>query len=357
MRWERVEQLAARAPTAADLHFHRLDLVAARALRARGEAVPPRLGNAERLAIVSSMAAPVMLHRARASYGGRMALMKGPEVAMRYPDPALRSYRDIDLLVDDAPAAHRALLDAGFLLAGRWAAHVEVHHLQPLCWPGLPIGLELHHAAHFPAGIRAPAATELLAHTAPARFAGGIVETLAPAAHALVLAAHAWAHEPLARIGQLVDVALIAREADDGALEALARDWSCLRLWRTTRAAIDALLGDARRAPLAVRVLAPHLRAARERTVLERHVEELASPLVGLPGMRAPAQAARVLARRLGTAEEETWARKAARARRAIRNRRLRHSAHDARLPPEDLVVGGVRGLQAAPLPEPGSAP
>lgn len=352
MRWERVEQLADRAPTIADLHFHRLELVAARRRRERGERVPPQLRDAECYAAVNAMAAHDVLRRIRAAYPGRMLLMKGPEVAARYPDPALRPFRDLDLLAEDAPAAHRALLDAGFALAGAWAPHVDLHHLQPLCWPGLPIGIELHTAPHFPEGIAPPPVAELFAAASPARFAGGIVDAPAPAAHALLVAAHAWAHAPLAHIGQLVDTALLAAEADRAQLDALARRWGCRRLWHATQAVIDALLCADRALPAAARVCAPHVREARERTLGERHVEELLSPLFGLPPSRAAAQTARILVRRVRPGDEESWAHKLMRARRALRNARLRLSEHEARLPMEDRHIGGFSGLEPAPIPE-----
>lgn len=356
MRWDRVEQLAERATSVAELQVHGLELVALRRLRARGAAIAPQLAASERLSAVIAMAAPVLLTRARDAYDGRMALMKGPEIAARYPDPALRMYSDIDLLVDDAGAAHRALRAAGFEPSGLWAEHVALHHLQPLCWPGLPITLELHARPHFPGGLRAPATSQLLAGAVPARFGGGRVDALAPAAHTLVVAAHSWAHAPLANIGQLVDVGLLAEECDRGQLDALARGWGCERMWHATIATTDALL-DGAPLPVAARVLAPHLRAVRERTLLERHIEELASPLFGLPRPAAVTQTGRVLARRLRPAAEETWPRKLARARRALRHGRLAHSEHEARLPAEDLHVGGVQGLQAAPLHERRPAP
>ena len=47
-----------------------------------------------------------------------LILMKGPEAAARYPDPALRPFCDLDFLVDDPAAAHRALMAAGFVEVG-----------------------------------------------------------------------------------------------------------------------------------------------------------------------------------------------------------------------------------------------
>lgn len=351
MRWERVEELAGRAPSVADLQFHRLELVAARRLRERCERLPPELREAERRRALIDLAAHDVLRRIRAAYDGRLVLFKGPEIAMRYPAAELRPYRDLDLIVGDAAAAHIALLEAGFAPTGMWAPHVDLHHLQPLCWPGLPLGVELHSKPHLPDGLHAPSAAQLLGATVPARFADGLVEAPEPAAHTLLVAAHAWAHAPLAHIGQLVDVALLAEEVEPAQLDALARRWGCRRLWRITRAAIDVLL-DGAPMPATLRLCAPHLRAVRERTVAERHVEELVSPLLGLPATRAGSQAARVLARRVRRGDDETWSHKLMRTRRALRHARLRHSEHEARLPAEDRHIGGIRGLQPSPIPE-----
>ena len=351
MRWERVEELADRAPSIADLRFHKLELVAARTLRARGGRLPPELREAECQRVLVDLAAHDVLRRIRAAYDGRLVLFKGPEIAARYPAPELRPYRDLDLIVDDAAAAHSALLEAGFAPTGIWAPHVDLHHLQPLCWPGLPLGVELHSRPHLPDGLRAPSAAQLLDATVPARFADGLVEAPEPAAHTLLVAAHAWAHAPLAHIGQLLDVALLAEEVEPARLDALARRWGCRRLWRITRAAIDVLL-DGAPMPAPLRLCAPHLRAVRERTVAERHVEELVSPLLGLPATRGGPQAARVLARRVRRGDDETWSHKLMRTRRALRHARLRHSEHEARLPAEDRHIGGFKGLQPSPIPE-----
>lgn len=352
MRWECVEALVDRAPQLCDLQLHGLDLIAAQRLRARGDEIPPALVAHERVAAAIAMAAPLLLRRTRAAYDGRLLLFKGPEVAARYPDPGMRNYSDLDLLADDAPAAHRALLAAGFVRTGLWAPHMDLRHLQPLAWPGLPIAIELHAYPHVPTGLRPPPTQELLAAAVPSRFAADVVESLAPAQHTLVVAAHAWSHDALANIGHLLDVALLACETDRTALRALAVRWDWTRLWRATEATLEALFDDGA-PPLAQRLCAPHLRAARERTLLERHVAELAGPAFGLPPRRAALESARVLRRRILPAQEETWARKAHRARRALRHRGLRHSEHDARLPSEDLHIGGIPDLVREPAPEP----
>ena len=60
------------------------------------------------------LAVPALLARVRDAYEGRIILLKGPEVALRYTDPARRGFIDLDLFVEDvalaAAAAHRQRL-------------------------------------------------------------------------------------------------------------------------------------------------------------------------------------------------------------------------------------------------------
>ena len=60
-------------------------------------------GRSERMAAATAMAAPALLERTRTATEGPLLLVKGPEVARLYPDPALRCFRDLDILVPDAP--------------------------------------------------------------------------------------------------------------------------------------------------------------------------------------------------------------------------------------------------------------
>ena len=142
--------------------------------------------------------------------------------------------------------------------------------------------------ANWPRGIDGPTTEELLAAAVPGRLGVAGVDTLPPAHHTLLLAAHAWEHQPLGRLGNLIDVAVMLRRADADEVARLARRWGCTRMWRTTHRAVRALIeGDGRSA--AVALWARHLRAARERTLLEWHVKDLLAPVWGYPARRAPA--------------------------------------------------------------------
>jgi hypothetical protein len=190
--WAAVDALVDRAPGPRDLQAHGLHLIAARRLRGRGLPVPHEVAFAERRAAIATLAVPTLLKRARAAYDGPLMVMKGPEVALRYADPALRAFKDVDLLVDDAEGAQRALLAAGFEEFGPPDGYDRKQHLHPLAWPGLPITIEVHRAPLWVDGLPSQPLAELL--EAGRRSGVGVDGILAPdpAHHALSLAAHAY---------------------------------------------------------------------------------------------------------------------------------------------------------------------
>jgi hypothetical protein len=339
--WESAEALALRSPGLSDLRGHRLHLVAARALRRAGRPVPDELRAEARLAAAVALATPVLLGRVRAAIDGTIVIMKGPEVGARYPDPALRPCHDLDLLVGDPIGAQRALRAAGFVPTGDAQRYEGIHHLRPLLLPGLPVTIEIHSRPKWPDGLPAPAADELLEAAYPSAVGVTGVTTLRPAHHAVLLATHAWAHDPLACAGRLIDVSLMALETDPAEADALARRWGCLRLWRVTRSAAAALVEGGHR-PLAMRVWARHLRGARERTVLESHAVRTAGDVWSLPPRQAATAAASALAKSVTRMPGEPWSQKLERSRTAVGDAFLAKSEHDRR----------TLALQPAPFEE-----
>ena len=312
------------------LRAHRVELLEARRRRAAGLPLHPDTLADETRVAVNEMAVSGLLARARAAWDGPLVQIKGPEVALDYGGPGLRSFGDVDLLTDDAEAAQAALIAAGFQEVFSAEIYEDIHHLRPLWWPGLPLVVELHARANWPAGIPGPTTEELLAAAVPGRHVPGVA-TLPPEHHTLVLAAHAWEHQSLGRLGNLVDVAVMLRRADEAEVAHLARRWGCGRMWRTTRAAVrDVVEGG--RGSAAVALWARHLRTARERTVLEWHVKNLLAPAWGLP----PRAAARAVLAELratgGRVRGEPWRAKLARSSRAIRNARAPRSEHQLAL-------------------------
>ena len=273
------------------------------------------------------------MERARAAYDGTLVLMKGLEVARRYPSPTLRPFRDVDLLVDRPHQAQRALLAAGFETVGTDdRAYEDQHHLRPLRLPGLPVLLELHRRPVWISWAPPPSTAELLSESVDSATGISGVLALSPAHHALVLAAHSWEGTPLRRILDLVDVTLVGQEADPVELWDAAQRWRMDGVWRTMSAAADAVFFGAPDLPWHVRLWAGRAEAARDRSMVRDHVARLLSPFSVLPPKEALGVAAAALGRAVGPVEGEAWGVKAARMRRALRHAFERVSVHNETL-------------------------
>jgi hypothetical protein len=157
------------------------------------------------------------------------------------------------------------------------------------------------------------------------------VLALPPEHHALILAVHSWAHEPLRRLRDLVDVAAVAQGADRREIERLADEWGCRRIWSSTIAAADAVFDDGRR-PWALRTWAQNLLGVRERTVLENHVQRWMSDFWALPPGTALRRVPETFGDELGPGGGEGWRAKLARTGLAVRNASRRRSEHDRQL-------------------------
>ena len=324
--WERVDRLLEQAPHEHALRLHRVELLEARRRRAAGAEVGSLVRD-EAAAAVRELAAIPLLARVREAWDGPLVLHKGPEVALDYPAPHLRGFCDLDLLTDDATGAQAALLAAGYRPAREEESRGVAHHLCPLEWPGLPITVELHTQLNWPRGVPSPSADELIDRSVPSRLGVDGVATLAPQEHALVLAAHAWSHDPLGRLGNLLDVAVTLRHVDEREVDALARRWGCARMWRTTRTAVGAVLEGTGRSR-AVALWARHLEDVRERSVFECHVKNAAAPMWGLPHRRVPTAVAAEVWATVAAGDSETWAAKRRRTRRALRHAGTARSDH-----------------------------
>jgi Uncharacterised nucleotidyltransferase len=321
--WDQIDQLLARAPHEQALRLHRVELLEARRRRAASLDLGTLIGD-ETSAVVRDLAAIPLLARVRAAWDGPLVLHKGPEVALDYPGPRLRRFWDLDLLTDDAAGLHAVLLAGGFQEIDE---EESAHHLRPLRWPGLPLTLELHTRPNWAPRVPAPTTDELIAGAVPTRLGIDGLDTFAPAHHTLVLAAHAWSHEQLGRLGNLIDVAVTLQQSDESEVAALARRWGCARMWRTTRAAIGAVLEGSRRSA-AVALWARHLRDVRERTVFQWHVKDALAPLWGLPHAQVPRALATEARGTAGARGVEPWGTKLRRTRLALRNAGTARSDH-----------------------------
>ena len=310
--WAQLDRLIKRNGEVAHLRWHRVHLYAAWRWRALGHPVPDEMRVLERQAAALRLSFPSVLARIREAYDGPIVVLKGPEVAALYPKPELRPSADLDLLVPDAEAAHRALVARGFR---EWEADApqsaEHHHLPLLGWPGLPGGVEVHRAPNWPTWLTPPPTSELLADATTESVLGRGMCTVPPAQHTLLLLAHLWRDDPVGRLGQIIDLVLMARttEADD--IDRLARRWGLERLWRRTQASAREILLDGHGASAGARLLIRQHRTLRPRSVLESKLAEASAPFFGLPPTRALAPAGRRLLSFLLPARDETWLTKA----------------------------------------------
>jgi hypothetical protein len=340
--WDRIDALVDSAPGLLDLRAHGLHLLAARHWRSLGRPVPPALEREELAATFRTLAVPGVLAQVRAAYDGPIVLLKGPVVAALYPDPVLRPFEDLDLLVREPHAAQAALEASGFYggVDPRSMANVH-HHLDPLHSPNLPLHVELHSHPRWIDGRQPPSFDALLERAEPADVGVDGVHTVDSAHHAVLLAVHVWAHDPLTRLLRLVDVALMAEAAGREEVYAVAREWGLSRIWTTTKAIVDAILFGAAGRPLPLRLWGRGLASAREPTVLETHVARCLSPLWTLPLHRAPRPVAAAVAALVLPGADETWSSKLSRIRRQLARPSMRRSEHLENLASRGLPPDG----------------
>lgn len=334
--WDAVGRIIDGVRSLDDLREHGLELLAARRWRALGLAVPEALAAEERRTALRMLAVRPLLER----IGGlleRPILIKGPELAVRYPDPVARRFSDLDLLVPDAAEGQRALLAAGFREVGDPAYYADIHHLRPLVWPDLPLAIELHMAPKWIEDRPAPRYGQLLEASVPALCGIGGILAPAPAHHALLVAVHSWVHEPLRRLSDLIDVAVLAAEATPRELEAAGLELGVPRVWTATSRALDASLSDGR-ATWPLRTWGRNVVQARRRTVFESHLEQLLSPFSADPPLRAGRKSLAAACDIVFPGREEAWMRKLRRTKHALRDARVPRSAHDHALDRWDLL-------------------
>jgi hypothetical protein len=318
------------------LSQHGLGPIVAYRLRALGRPVPELFAREERAAGAAHMVAPALLARACAAYDGPLVMLKGLEVAARYPARS-RRFGDIDLLADDADAAQDALLGAGFRLQDRdWPppgydlVRNPHYHMHPLVWPGLGLRLEVHKRVKWPKGLVAPPTREIIEASVPNTF--GVEGLLVPDARhqAVLLATHAWGEVVMRNLRELLDVTLFAAELDRAELARIAARWGFQPGWKTTLAVADWLYRG-RSEPAAVKVWARYLRTLREPTVAEMHVQEWVSPFWLVPPQRALRKTWLAVLRDLRPEPHQTWGAKLRQTGIAILHPLSRASEHDRR--------------------------
>lgn len=254
-----IDRLLAQDPPLSALRGHGVHLLAADRWQRLGMPAPAQAADWVRDAAVAELAAGVILKRVRDTLRGPLLLLKGPELAVRYPRPTLRPFRDVDLLVPDATAARERLMRAGFVPVADVGAFARHHHEVPLVAPGMPLAVELHHGFWVPRWARVPPLETLIAEAVPSRTGIDGLSAFPPMYEAVLTAAHAWHHVPFRRLLDLVDIALLKCDLDPNELDHVATELNLGRLWRTTVDVADALLLDRRPLPWPLRTWARHL--------------------------------------------------------------------------------------------------
>lgn len=339
--WAGLEPVFDRSDDFEALRAHRIHLLALRRWRACGRPLPWEATAIERQAVIAAVSAPPLLQRAVEAYSGRMAIMKGVEVGQLYPHDWLRPFRDVDLIADHADAAQAALIAAGFEEVGEPEMYENIHHLRPLALGAGPLVVELHRGPKWPERVGAPpSADRLLGRSVQSSTGVPGLLALSPADHAICLAAHAWAHEPLLRIGDLLDVSVMAGQAEAWELAERAREFGVERIWEATIGAATAILG-ARRATVPLRTWARSLARGQRRSVLEWHAQKWLSPLSALPFPESLGAASKEAIADLMPAEGERWSSKVRRMGTALRDARVPRVVHDAAIG-DDATVGNA---------------
>lgn len=262
--WAAVDRVVDGRTDLEALRAHGLDLWAARRWHETGHPVPPEFLAHERAAAMADLAVASNLAWIRGTLDGPIVLLKGPEVAARYPDSALRPFGDLDLLVPRADDAQRMLLDAGCTEV-KWGSP---NHQPALRCPTSLLLIEIHERPAWP-GWTTARTDELFASAVPSELGVDGILTVFPAQHAVLLAAHSWYHVPFRRVIDLVDIAAMTEELDPAELRELAERWALGRVWCATTRAIEAFRNGEPPRPWAEHLMGHHLWTVREQTVIE----------------------------------------------------------------------------------------
>lgn len=329
--WDVLDRILDRAAGLDDLRAHRLQLLAAQRLRARGQELPPGLADEERRASVTALVAAEVLTAIRNAATEPFVVFKGPEIASLYPHPSTRSFTDLDVLTERPVEMHRALRAGGFEEVGDPRLYEGIHHLRPLALPHLPLPVEIHSRAKWVDWHRGLHAADVVRQAVPGSMGVDGISAPAPEHHTLILAAHSWAHEPLRRIADLLDVGASAERSDGAVVAELAERWGLGAVWRTTRRVIDALAAGETTPPPGLG-WARSVFEVRERTVFESHLESWLSPYAARPPLRAFGDMARAILLDVRRDSGEPWARKLRRSSHAVAASGRPRSEHDRML-------------------------
>jgi hypothetical protein len=315
--WPELFAMIDRHPAERGLRFHGLAPLAVAHWRDVGRPIPSTVASAQAEQAALALEAERLVRHSRGVIDGPLMLIKGLEVAARYPDPTLRALRDVDLLVPDALSAQDALLAAGYLkqkgagIALHPRSYDDLHQLCPLEYPGMSLPIEMHRHPHWPTWARPPTFDELYECAVPSRLC--IDDLVVPGVehHALLVLAHSWARQPFEQLSQLVDFALLVEECDRSELRRIATRWRLDRLLGVADRAVESLLLSRGQDPLVMRWFAPHLRSLSVASHARRQVNRYLGSVAVIPFGSAVRAAGQGVARRVRVLALEARARAA----------------------------------------------
>lgn len=243
-----------------------------------------------------------LLDRIRETAISDVIVLKGPEVASLYPEPAWRNSTDLDLFSVDAEALWHALVRDGFAPTEVSNRHDRHHHLVPLYLPGFRLGIEVHRSLGWPTGAAEPSPDELLRAAVGSRVHPSF-RSLSPEAAFAHQLQHAWHGAPYGTLRDLVDLAALWERADPALLQPFLVQTRLDRLHGSTRRfAGHVIAGSSDRASMVARLVArPALR--RQSETMHLAVTRRVAGLVGAAGLQFAAKSvahdvAQVIARR-----------------------------------------------------------
>lgn len=321
--WDGVDRLVDRSPGLRDLRVHGLQLFAARRWRRLGRPVLRELAEEElRHELVLHQVSSV-LGEIRTATDGPVLVFKGPVAARFYPDASLRPFNDLDIVVAEPEALQTALVASGYRVLGH--DDPDLHHLSTLLHPTLPLAIEVHRRLKWLPTLEPPSLEELVRTSEPYPGVEGVIAPGGPE-HAVILAVHLWAHDPLTRLLRLIDVAVAASAVEESAIVAAATRLGVPRVWPASAALVDALLLETGRRSIPVSLWGRNAVRAREAAVWESHLGRCLAPLFVLPARKAVFGTAGALSQLARPEAGETWAAKLARIRRQVAHPSMRRT-------------------------------
>jgi hypothetical protein len=276
-----------------ELEYHGLSALAADHWAEIGRPVPPEVRSRRVGYVASQLEAQRLVASTCLAIDGPIVLLKGLDVAARYPESTLRRVRDVDALVSDADRVHDSLLTSGFrpiVEAGAsWQPHDydDLHELAPVECPGISMRLEVHRRPNWPSWGTPPPLDEILEAAVASTVAMDGV--LAPSLEhqTLLVLAHSWSRQSFLQLCQLVDFAVLVEHCDFDVVRRTARAWGLARLLDIGRHAVDSVLLSRRPDPRVVRWLAPQLRTLAIPSPARRQFDRYAATYFVLPPLRA----------------------------------------------------------------------